>query len=204
MTARNGTQGPEAVGELAMSNAAQERSPAAAADPNTVNVSQRELADALSDRLSRRGPSGARVSVVWALGGERAVLQADRLRVSLRPGALVVELSFVPAAGGKPLPLVTTFRVGHELADAVLTPEPVERPLGDARISARWAVLAADMVWVAVLELGAALASARSGGGAPRVVAGVYTDGIRLSFATALRFREGDVVPARRDRAATA
>lgn len=186
-----------------MSNAAQERNPAAATDPTLIHVSPRELSEALADRLSRRGPTGARSNVVWALGGERVVLEAERLRVALRPGALVVELPFVPASGGKPLPLVTTFRLGRSLAEAVLTAEPTERPLGDARMGTRWATIAAELVWVAVLELGGALASSRSSGNGARVVAGVYTDGVRLSFATAPRFREADVVAPRPERAAT-
>jgi hypothetical protein len=172
-----------------MSNVARERRPAAEFEPTVVHASPREVSDALMDRLAPRRARGGRRATVWELPGARVALDPERLRLTLRPGAVVVELPVVLAGDVRPLPLVTTFRVGRSLDDAVLTAEPSDRPLGDARIDARWAGLAADLVWLALLELGTRLVSARGSGAGDLVVGGVYSDGARLSFALVPRFR---------------
>jgi len=165
-----------------MSNVARERRPAAESEPTVVHASPREATDAIIDRLAPRQPRGGRRPTVWESADTRVSPQPERLRLTLRAGAVVVELPVAVDSGERSLPLVTTFHVGRSLEDAVLTAQPADRPLGDARISARWAGLAADLVWLALLELGAALLAAQPGGGAGLGVGGVYTDGTRLSF----------------------
>ena len=71
-----------------------------------------------------------------------------------------------------------------------------ERPLGDARLAARWSAVVAEVLWAALLEIGAGLVDDRSTPDTPLVLGGVFTDGVTLTFAAAARFREMEAIPA--------
>lgn len=182
-----------------MSRPAHERSRHAAAQPGQPQehprVTTSELAEALAERLGVFGDDGERRGVVWSVGDERVGVRPEGLRVSTRAGSLVIELPLVPESGGKPLPVVTTFRIGRTADDAVLRADPEDRPLGDARLAARWNNVAAEVLWAAVLELGAEMVGAQSTNEAPLVVAGLFTEGNRVHFAAIPRFRELDAIP---------
>lgn len=179
-----------------MAAVARERIPAAATWTDAVQIELGALTEALVARFSGRVGTSKGRPVTWSVGEERVSVQSDRLRVTLRPGLLVVDLPLAPGADGRPLTVATAFRVGQTAADATLDASPEERALGDARLGGRWSALVAEVAWVAVLEIGAQLVDGRSTQRAPLVLGGVFTDGVRLSFVPAARFREtGAVLP---------
>jgi hypothetical protein len=90
--------------------------------------------------------------VVWADGGDRIVLQVDRLQVRTSGSVLVVAVDTESAEFGS-APLIARFVFGTEQDPAMLVAATDAAPLGHPQVAARWGELFRSVVWAAFARL---------------------------------------------------
>lgn len=155
----------------------------------TLTLTQFELVDSIRRQLSPTedllGP------VVWREGDSEIVAYPPELRVSLRPGLILVELPVATDQTGK-TSLVIPLSAGSSPGDAALVALTESLPRGNSLLAARWGFFVQEVVWAAVLNVGQArLASVP--GAADMVVSGVYATDGHLVFIMAPDYKAPEI-----------
>jgi|GEM_PF-2358810 len=149
--------------------------PSTPTEPFVFHLASDDLRRALVRQLS----GSAADALVWVDGDSEVVLYPDKTQLILRPGWLLIQLQFASDQTGN-APLTIPLAIGDSPATASVAAVTEETARGDALLAARWGSIAQEIVWDAVLRAGQTVLDARAK--SPLVLAGVYTDGERLSF----------------------
>lgn len=156
-------------------------------EPFVVNASAARLTAALRRQLAAGAAAGG--PLVWSHGDSEAVFHADELRLSLRPGLVLVEVTLETDQTGRAA-LVVPFGVGRSASDATLQAVTEGVPRGDALLAARWGQIVQDELWEGLLNVGQQDVRAR---GDALVVGGLYTNGRTLSYVVTRPFSAVEV-----------
>lgn len=143
-----------------------------------INAPVEHLTAALRQQLSPGVPLNA--PVVWTHGDSEAVFHPDKLRLSLLPGLVLIEVTLETDQTGASV-LVVPFSTGKSPADATLTVVTEELPRGDPLLAARWGEIVQNELWDGLLNVGQDYLRQRRDD-ASLVVGGLYTGGRSLSF----------------------
>ncbi len=144
----------------------------------TLTLDVKELTTAIKrELLPDVSEEGA---VIWADGDSEVIVEVERLRLALKPGLIVIELTMTEDDMGEAT-LVFPFRVGEEPADAILLAITEDQPRGNPVFSNRWGVISQSLLWEILQSVGRKRWQSRTGNNR-LALSGIYTNGEQLSY----------------------